>query len=333
MSWLSRLTGKSRLKKHAPSKKVQSHEGVTLSMEELIRLRFHAAGLSMENRKKVLTMMSGGFHSGFRGRGVDFVETRHYQPGDDIRTIDWRVTARTGHPHTKLFCEERERPVYILVDYTPQMFFGTRVAFKSVVAARAAAILAWAAASNGDRVGGIIFTAGKNINIKPAGGSHGVLRLLKELSDEDNQVIESVPGMGLQHALYQLRSVVRPGSMICILSDFYHLDEDSEKHLKRLAIHNDIFSLFIYDTLEMRLPPPGRYTVSDGEQNMSFYSGDKKLRNDYKQQFRQRYEHVESVFTQRGLRVMPLATHESIPDKIRLGLAGLRDSRAVSLFS
>ena len=117
----------------------------------------------------------GGYVSPYRGRGMEFEEVRAYQPGDDIRNMDWRVTARTGRPHTKLFREERERPVLFLVDLGPSMAFGTRVAFKSVVAARAAALLAWAARDNGDRIGGIVFAGKRHRELRPAARERGML--------------------------------------------------------------------------------------------------------------------------------------------------------------
>jgi len=119
----------------------------------------------------------------FGGRGIDFEETRIYQPGDDIRTMDWRVTARTGKPHTKVYREERERPTFFLVDYNPSMFFGSKVAFKSVIAAKTAAILAWAAAREGNRVGGLVFSGNLLRTTPLKASSHGVLPLLKSLAN------------------------------------------------------------------------------------------------------------------------------------------------------
>ncbi|MBY0274525.1 DUF58 domain-containing protein, partial [Candidatus Binatia bacterium] len=134
--------------------------GIVASVAELVALRSDAARLDASPRGRVRTLHAGAYASAFRGRGMEFDETRAYQPGDDVRAIDWRVTARTGRVHTKLFHEERERPVLLLVDQRMHMRFGTRDAFKSVVAARAAATVAWAARDQGDRVGGLIVTDG-----------------------------------------------------------------------------------------------------------------------------------------------------------------------------
>ena len=140
------------MQKNSPS------AGIYTSIEELASMRYNTTGLNPLAHKKALASMAGGHISSFRGRGIDFSEVRIYQPGDDIRNIDWRVTARTNKPHTKLYREERERPVYIVVDQCQSMFFGSKKTFKSVTAARAAANLAWGTIDNGDRVGGLVFS-------------------------------------------------------------------------------------------------------------------------------------------------------------------------------
>ncbi len=143
--------------------------GVILGSEELIRLRSQASLPGLAPQRRVMTTQTGPYASPFKGRGIDFAEVRAYLPGDDIRNIDWRVTARTGQPHTKLFREERERPVLLLVDLGASMRFGTRVAFKSVLAARAAALLGWAAVGHGDRVGGVVFAGQEHQELRPLG--------------------------------------------------------------------------------------------------------------------------------------------------------------------
>jgi len=286
--------------------------GVRVDLDELIQLRLQVKRLELSDRRRVMSFLAGGHLSGLRGRGVDFLETRHYQPGDDIRAIDWRVTARSNRPHTKVFREERERPVLFLVDYGPRMWFGTRVAFKAVVAARAAALLAWAVAGHGDRVGGFVFSPTWHQDLRPAGGRRGVLRLLRTLSIGNTPAAGLTEGSHLGQALAQARRVTHPGSLICILSDFSGLDAEAETHLHRLAQHADVLGLFIYDALEQQLPPPGVYPVSDGTATFSLDSHSPALRHRYQQQFAQRYAELHKRFLQRGLRLLPLATHQPV---------------------
>lgn len=148
--------------------------GVELGLDELLEMRhrLHEARLfSSQNRRSPLV---GLHHSRLRGRGVDFDQVRIYQPGDDVRTIDWRVTARTREPHTKLFHEERERPVFVLVEQSQRLFFGSGLCFKAVLAARAAAFIGWSALAHNDRIGGLVFSDRDCHEIKPRRSKHSL---------------------------------------------------------------------------------------------------------------------------------------------------------------
>ena len=160
-----------------------SQEGISASLEELIQYHLAAKKRPLHQKQKAASPLAGQYTSTLYGRGLDFAETTAYTPGDDIRTMDWRVLARTGKPHTKRFHEEKERAVYFLVDYNESMFFGTRVTFKSVIAARATALLAWAACHQHDKVGGIIFSGDQQVELRPKIGKRGVLPLLKQLAN------------------------------------------------------------------------------------------------------------------------------------------------------
>jgi uncharacterized protein (DUF58 family) len=172
--------------------------------------------------------VSGEYLSRFKGRGMEFAESRPYQPGDDVRNLHWRVMARTGKPFTKLFREERERPVFVWVDLRRRMFFGTRRAYKSVVAARAAALIAWAASRHGDRIGGVLFSDGSHEEIKPARGKAAVLYLIRRLAEhpawDDRDGSHDDGERSMRDAMIRLRRVVRPGSLVFLLSDFANLD-------------------------------------------------------------------------------------------------------------
>ena len=309
-----------------------NQSGVKVFLDELLALRFQARGLDLFSRQKVMTLLAGGYQSGFRGRGIDFEETRHYQAGDDIRAMDWRVTARSGHPHTKIFREERERPIFLAVDYSPSMVFGTRTAFKTVIAAQAAALLAWATAEQRDRVGGIVFSAAAYHELRPLAGKRGVLHLLKALADNQPDPSVSLPPASradyLAQALIRLRRIVHPGSLICLLSDFYSLTPDAERHLKQLTAHSDMLGILIYDPLEAELPAPaGRYAVSDGEHLAFFNSFDRKLREQYHAHFQSRSAYLTRLFNQRGLRLLSLATSQPIAETLRQELQTTRKKR------
>jgi uncharacterized protein (DUF58 family) len=281
--------------------------GIYVTVDELATLQMAHARIDLKARKKSLAQMAGQHHSAFRGRGIDFDEVRIYSPGDDVRNIDWRVTARTGKPHTKLFREERERPVYLVVDQSQSMFFGSRQAFKSVVAARTAAILAWAARRDGDRVGGFLFNDQQGHDLRPKEGKRGIqvfLRLLVQYNQNLNMNAAPAPDVTpLNEALQGLTRVIRPGSLAFIISDFRHFDDYSLQHLTLLRRHSDLIALHIFDPLEQQLPPPGRYDFTDGHHSLRLDSGERELRKRFRLQF---VEHHTRLREQLGLLAIPL---------------------------
>ena len=242
-------------------------EGVTAELAELIDMqRYAQVG---HYRPQGRALRSGNHLSKVRGRGMDFAEVRNYQAGDEIRHMEWRVTARTGRPHIKLYQEERERPVILLVDFNPSMYFGTRLAFKSVVAARLAAILAWTVVVQGDRIGGLLFSADKHNELTPRTRETGVLPLLAALSQYTQQLspyTNQQQNRSFSFALQRVRRVMKPGSILVLISDFYSLDVESEKHLSRLRSHNDILAYHLCDPLELAPPKPQQYAITDGDQ-------------------------------------------------------------------
>jgi uncharacterized protein (DUF58 family) len=232
-------------------------------------------------RQAAASALAGAYRSRFRGRGVDFLESRNYQPGDDIRNMDWRVTARTGRAHTKVFQEERERPVLVVMDASPSLYFGTRSRLKSVAAGQMAAAIAWAAIRRGDRIGGFLFAPGRHRELRPAGGRRGAMRVIQGLVDWlepkpiDGGEIEPLSG-----ALERVRHAVRPGSLVIVISDFFGMDEACNRHLSRLRQHNDVIGCQVLDAAEYQLPE-GRYPISDGENAAMLDTGQKDSRNRY----------------------------------------------------
>jgi len=305
---------------------------VRLDKKSLIGLHREAAILSL-SALKVKAAQSGQYLSSFRGRGMEFDEVRPYQAGDDVRTLDWRVMARTGKPHTKLFREERERAVLLWVDSRSSMFFATRGAFKSVVAARAAALLGWAAVAQGDRIGGLIFSEQQHEELRPQGSKHAVLQLIHRLVKLEQlawaQAKESPQGDMRQasdaavQSLLRLRRVTRPGSLVVLLSDFRDVDERSELHLSQLARHNDVVMFFIYDELESSLPPAGLYRVGDGTQAVTLDTTVAATRNAYHQRFIARRDALQALCRRHGICFIPCSTTQPLAQRLRDGL-GLR---------
>ncbi len=276
------------------SEKPLPTSGVTVSLEELLALQ----QLPVQTLKstKILALRSGSHLSQLKGRGMDFSETRRYQAGDDIRHMEWRVTARSNSPHVKLYHEEKERPVFFVVDFNPSMFFGTKVAFKSVIAARFTAMLAFAASHHGDRVGGIVYS-GKSIKkIKPKARKQGVLPLLNELSHFSEQLDLQTSTTPLSEVLKQLRMLAKPGSLIFLLSDFNCFDEPSRASLSRIQQHNDVFAYLISDPLEKTPPKAGIYPISDGKSEAYINTGDNALRKHYQSLYHKKLSIIAPLF-------------------------------------
>jgi uncharacterized protein (DUF58 family) len=311
----------------------QGFQGVEVRLADLINMRHQTGVLSVKARKRVHTLLAGGEWSPFKGRGIDFEESRRYQPGDDVRLMDWRVMARTNEPYLKVFREERERPVFMVVDDRQAMRFGTKVAFKSVIAAHAAALLGWASHERGDRVGAVVFSDADHVELRPRGGRAGVLRVLNLLAQEraqPSQVLEH-PGSStspLQLALNRVMTTAKPGSLIFLLSDFREWDQQAKQTLIRLGGHQEVVAILIYDQLEREPPPAGQYPVTDGIRMGIFNTGSVKTAQSYSEQFTQRYEDVRTLCLTRGIGFIPLGTHDDIPFQLRRGLQALGNRRS-----
>lgn len=243
------------------------------TLEELLALRGAAHDLTLKGRGRARAALLGAHSSAQRGRGLEFQEVRPYVAGDDPRNIDWRVTARRGRPHTKLFHEERERPVWLLVDLQPALFFGSRRQLKSAAAVRAAALLAWTAALGGDRVGGVIGAGTGRVRILPARARlAGVLPLIEALLAAQ-PIAPAPPAPGtLEGILRAGAPLIRPGSQVLAVSDFAAVGEQHESLWAGTAAHSDIRLFWVTDPLEAQGLPdgrfragvPGRLTLLDG---------------------------------------------------------------------
>lgn len=260
-------------------------DGIHLSAPELIALKPRCNALSLPMHSPAASSLAGAYRSRFRGRGVDFVESRNYLPGDDIRNMDWRVTARTGKAHTKIFQEERERPVLVVIDVSPSLFFGTRSRLKSVAAGQLAAAVAWASIRRGDRIGAFLFTSEDHRELRPTGGRRGAMRVIRSLVEWLNPESAQEGNKPLSASLERVRHAVRPGSLVIIISDFFNLDEQCHRHLSRLRQHNDVIGCQVMDPAEESLPA-GRFPISDGENSA--------MLDTHQEQSRQQFDQMSS---------------------------------------
>lgn len=300
---------------HVNHEQQNSHTSpVSVSQPELIRLAGPARLVALDVLR-VNSLTTGAYVSRFRGRGMEFDESRPYQPGDDPRNIDWRVTARSSQAYTKLFREERERPVLVTVDLRSAMHFATRGCYKSVVASRAAALLAWAAHHRGDRLGGLVFGDTAQREVKPRLGRQAALRFVHELVEHPDwpgrrAAVRQRAAAPFAEAMAALRRVARPGTLVVTVSDFSDFSRAAQSHLAGVARHSEVMAVFVSDPLERQSPPPGRYRVLSGEQELSIETYARSARDDYAGRFIERREAVEEFCRRYRVHLMPLSTDE-----------------------
>ena len=273
--------------------KLKKNNGIWLDKMELPELFRVAKSKESLKPPKISGAIGGPYLTKLKGRGMEFAEARLYQPGDDVRHIDWRVTARTGRTHTKLYREERERPVMLLLDQCRQMFFGSRKRLKSVQASRIAALMGWRALLRGDKVGGILFSEKLHYEFRPRGDRQQYLRLLSKIMTVHNRIADEMKDekwdfeskYQLSEALIRVRHVVQPGSLVYIFSDFHSFNEECRKQMFQLSKHNHLEVYLLSDPLEKEAPSHGNYIMSDGKSNAWINSSNTNIRRLYSEVF------------------------------------------------
>ena len=295
--------------------------GVYAELDELMRVRFKASGFSFLPRQPIHSILSGRHASKLRGRGLNFEELRNYLPGDDTRNIDWKVTARTREPYIRVYTEEKDRTVWLLVDQRISMFFGSRWKMKSVVAAEAAAAAAWRVLSQGDRVGAVIFDDSDLVVVPPHRSEERVAQILKQVVAKNHALnaksgTEPGPGM-LNKALKRVAALARHDCLICLIGDGTGIDEDTRKYVTRLTEHNDVLSVFIYDPLEQSMPETGRLVFTDGLSQLEFNTGERALREAFSQDFQQRVERMRATSRRHAIPLLPVHTAAPVLEQVR----------------
>ena len=268
--------------------------------------------IELSTRHLVNEVFGGEYHSVFKGRGMEFAEVREYSPGDDIRTIDWNVSARTGVPYVKLFDEERELTVMLLVDASASGAFGTQGQMKRNLAVELSAVLAFSAVKNNDKVGLIIFTDRVEKYIPPRKGRSHVLRVIREVLNHEPQY----QGTSIRTAIEFMNKVLRKRAVVFMISDF--LDHDYEKSLKQASRRHDILSFHLQDPWELALPDLGLIQIHDGETGETALVNTSRaaLRNAYHERSQRRFEDLRSYFKANGLDYLPVRTDQPYVDAL-----------------
>lgn len=295
--------------------------GVSVTLDALVRLRGEASGFSFLPRQPVTSLLAGRHDSRLRGRGLSFEELRHYQQGDDIRTMDWRATARLRSPHVRVYTEERERPVLMVVDQRTTMFFGSQRAMKSVTAAEVAALGAWRALAAGDRVGGIVFNEMELVDLVPHRSQSRVLRLLHEVVRLNRMLTDQAGATGtgpvtLNQALEAAARRAKHDHLVVVISDFDGANADTERLATLLAAHNDVLAVAVYDPLGASLRGyPGMVAIDRGV-TCTLPTGE-DFAESFRQAFAVRLEQWMETFRALRVPVIPISAAQSPIEQLR----------------
>jgi uncharacterized protein (DUF58 family) len=305
--------------------------GVYVDVDHLVRMQFQAKGISFLPAQPVSSLLMGRHRSRIRGRGLDFEEIRGYLPGDDVRSIDWRVTARTGEPHIRVFTEERDRPALLVVDQRLGMFYGTVKNLKSVTAAETSALAAWRVYDAGDRVGALVFNDHETQEIRPHRSRDSLLRTLstvarmnRELQASDTAALHPER---LNEALRRAERLARHDYLVLVISDFDGADDETRGMLLRMNARNDVVCAVVHDPSATDLPPAESLVVSDGELQMELGLGGERTRQHVAQFASGRIARLLEWQRSTGVPMLPLSSGEDTAEQIRRLLGGTTGGR------
>ena len=294
----------------------------------LMAMQHKAAGLSFLPKQAVQSILSGRHGSKLRGRGLNFEELRHYRSGDDIRTLDWKVTNRTKKPHVRVYTEERERSVMMIVDQRISMFFGSQVKMKSVAACEMAALCAWRTLAVGDRIGAILFNDSSLKEIRPQRSRPTAQRILLE-SVKMNHALhakqkQTQNDLQLARALTEAERLCGHDRLVVIVSDLAGWSDGVLASIRRLSVHNDVIVAFVFDPLEKHLPEKASLVVSDGDVQIEVDSKKGEIKERFTAEFASSFNQVSKDLKKYGVPMIPIDTVAPVEDQLRvaLGLPG-----------
>jgi uncharacterized protein (DUF58 family) len=300
--------------------------GVYASLSELVVLQHKARGFSFLPHQPIQSLLAGRHASRLRGRGLDFDELRPYQFGDDVRRIDWKATNRTGKTQLRVFTEERERVVLLVVDQRLSMFFGSQRCMKSVAAAETAALAAWRVIFVKDRVGAVIFNDSVVAEIRPQRSRGTVMQILGALVEQNHALaidagITAQTAM-LNEALRRVERLATHDALVCLITDGQGADEETERLTTRLSQHNDVLAVLVYDPLEVDLPKAGPVVFTEGNRQLEVDTAAEKLRAAFHASFDEQVQRARAFLLRREIPFIRISTTEDVAEQLRRLLGG-----------
>jgi len=294
---------------------------IHVSLAHLRGLHGAARGLNFLPRQPAASVLNGRHASRLRGRGLNFEEMRRYLPGDDIRSIDWKATARTGTPHVRVFTEERDRPALLVVDQRMSMFFGTKLNLKSVTAAEAAAMAAFRILDAGDRVGGIVFDDSELFEFVPKRSRRTTYALLEAIAQANlamhaDKQVTLEPG-ALNRVLGSVARIAHHDHLVLVFSDFDGIDATTQRRLRGIAAHNDVLLFLVHDPMGRRVEGAERTIVGDGNMQAEIDLGSATIRDALSRQSSARLDAIYQWQSEINLSVLPLSAGEETLGQLR----------------
>ncbi len=302
-------------------KATATSDGVYVTTQQLVALEGRARDLTFVQKMRSHQQLVGRMQSSLRGRGLIFEELREYLPGDDIRSIDWRVTARTSRPVVRVYGEEKERPAIILVDQRMNMFFGSRRAMKSVTAAEAAMLCAWRILGSGDRVGGFVFSDGGTEEVRPHRSRNAVIAFADRIAQRNASLSVADAGTpspeALDDTLRKVAAIAHHDHLVILISDFDGHGDTTRDLLLRLSTANDVICLLVYDPFLLELPRGGDIVVSGGALQAELALGRDNVRGSIDAFARNRGRELLAWQNKLGLPMLPISTAEETAPQLR----------------
>ncbi len=293
---------------------------IVTTLNELMRFEYLAQGGMLLPKRNIYSILAGTHAAKMRGRGLDFEEVRQYVPGDDIRNIDWRVTARTNETYSKEFNEEKERPAFVLLDQSVSMFFGSQQYVKSVTAAHVAALIAFFILKRGDRFGGLVFDDSDSDYVAPKRSKALVEHFLQLVVKRNatlpaRQNIKSDTGL-LTRMLDRTRLAVTHDYVVAIVSDLTKLNDEGKRHIRSIAAHNDVILVHIEDPMDAQLPD-GKLVLSNGERQILWNNNKNQWGKKYESGYKQWLTQLTEEFRHYKIPVSVISTASSVEEQIR----------------
>ena len=298
-------------------KKQNDKTGLAVTVPELIEQQCYLPYL--QQRQNFLTSaQAGNVKSAFKGRGIELEEVRTYNFGDDIRDIDWRITARKSEPFTKVYAEEKDRVINVLLDLSATMVFGTKKELKSVTASKIAALLGWLSVRNKDRFGILIFDGKNSYYFKPQSSVKNLMAIFNKIAEVGDDILNNASSGDLSSALKTLKYHQKGQGTIFILSDFHNFGSEQFKNLAALAKNNKVYCVNIFDKLEENAPPKGDYAAVYKGEELVFSSASKAFSSDYQQYFAQNRENIRRNCQKFLCKYIEIRTYIPIFKQLRL---------------